>query len=88
MPHRSGLKNRPLRSPKKRAMPKGRAKKSGRHLDRAKVKRAIELLLEGIGEDPSRPGLKETPRRVSELYEEILSGMWQDPVEYVVPLYL
>ncbi len=50
------------------------------------MKRAIELLLEGIGEDPSRAGLKDTPRRVSELYEEILSGMWKDPAKYVVPL--
>ena len=86
-----------LTGPKKRAMPEGRGNKGyagkprrgtkhGRKPDPAKVKRAIELLLEGIGEDPDRPGLKDTPRRVSELYEEILSGMWQDPVEFVVPL--
>ena len=40
-----------------------------------KIKQAITLLLEGIGEDPSREGLKETPERIARMYEEIFSGM-------------
>jgi GTP cyclohydrolase I len=67
-------------------MPERRAKNPVRHFNPTKVKRAIELLLDGIGENPSRAGLKDTPRRVSELYEEVLSGMWKDPVEHIVPL--
>ncbi len=67
-------------------MPKRRAENPARRFDPAKIKRAVELLLDGIGEDPSRTGLKDTPRRVSELYEEILSGMWMEPEEYIVPL--
>lgn len=47
--------------------------------DRQKVEEAVALLLEGIGEDPGREGMKETPRRVAELYREVLSGMHEDP---------
>ncbi len=67
-------------------MPRRRAKKPSGCFDRAKVKRAIELLLDGIGEDGSRAGLLDTPRRVCDLYEEVLSGMWKDPAECIVPL--
>lgn len=45
------------------------------NIDREKVKEAIKLLLEGIGEDPTREGLLETPDRISRMYEEICSGM-------------
>ncbi len=47
--------------------------------DQQKVEQAVALLLEGLGEDPGRRGLKETPRRVAEMYREILSGMHEDP---------
>lgn len=39
-----------------------------------KVKEATRLLLEGIGDDPSRDGLKDTPDRVAKMYSEILNG--------------
>jgi GTP cyclohydrolase I len=48
-------------------------------VDRNKIEHAVRLLLEGIGEDPERLGLKETPRRVAEMYEEIFSGLGKDP---------
>ena len=44
------------------------------------------LILEGIGEDPDRAGLQETPRRVAEMYAELTSGMREDPQQHVVPL--
>jgi GTP cyclohydrolase I len=44
-------------------------------MDQHKIERGVKLILEGIGEDPSRPGLKETPRRVAELFKEIFSGL-------------
>ncbi|MGD9141194.1 MAG: GTP cyclohydrolase I FolE [bacterium] len=62
------------------------AKKSRKKFDRAKVEKAVRLLLEGIGEDPGRDGLVETPRRVAGFYEEILAGMGIDPAKYLVPL--
>ncbi len=39
------------------------------------MKRRVRLLLEGIGEEPEREGLKETPKRVARMYEELFAGM-------------
>ena len=44
-------------------------------MDQEKIKKAIKLLLEGIGEDPNRPGLIDTPDRVARMYGETLGGM-------------
>lgn len=44
-------------------------------IDQDKIRKAIALLLEGIGEDTNREGLKETPDRIARMYEEIFSGM-------------
>jgi len=45
------------------------------------VERGVRLLLEGIGEDLGRPGMRETPVRVARMYEEITSGLREDPSE-------
>lgn len=50
-------------------------------IDQKKVREAIKLLLEGIGEDPNRDGLKETPDRIARMYEEIYGGMDMDASE-------
>lgn len=42
--------------------------------DAEKVKEATRLLLEGIGDDPNRDGLKDTPARVAKMYEQIMNG--------------
>ncbi len=52
-------------------------------VDKEKVKEAISLLLEGIGEDINREGLKETPDRIARMYEEILAGMDEDASEHL-----
>lgn len=52
-------------------------------VNRAKVEEAIRLLLEGIGEDVNREGLKDTPARVARMYEEICAGMGQSPKEHL-----
>ncbi|HUU44005.1 MAG TPA: GTP cyclohydrolase I, partial [Planctomycetota bacterium] len=44
-------------------------------VDRKKVEEAVRLLIEGIGDDPARPGLQDTPRRVARMYEEIFEGI-------------
>ena len=49
-----------------------------RAFDTAKIEQAVLLLLEGIGEDPTREGLLETPQRVARMYEEICSGTYED----------
>jgi GTP cyclohydrolase I len=51
-------------------------------MDREKIERGVRLILEGIGEDPGREGLLETPRRVADMYEEIFAGIEQDPAEH------
>jgi GTP cyclohydrolase IA len=47
--------------------------------DPHKIEDGVRLILEGIGEDPGRQGLKETPRRVAEMYREVFGGLHQDP---------
>ncbi|KIL48938.1 GTP cyclohydrolase [Jeotgalibacillus alimentarius] len=51
-------------------------------VDREKIQRAITMLLEAVGEDPSREGLLDTPKRVAKMYEEMFSGLNSDPKEY------
>jgi GTP cyclohydrolase I len=47
-------------------------------VDKDKIKEAVKLLLEGIGEDVNREGLQDTPERVARMYEEIYGGMDED----------
>jgi GTP cyclohydrolase IA len=55
-------------------------------VDLDRIARGVRLILEGIGEDPNREGLRETPRRVAEMYAELTGGMREDPSEHIVPL--
>jgi GTP cyclohydrolase I len=50
-------------------------------IDEAKIKKAISLLIQAIGEDPQREGLIETPRRVAEMYSELFAGIGKNPGE-------
>ena len=50
-------------------------------IDQDKIKRAVHDILVAIGEDPSREGIKETPRRLAEMYAEVFRGMKEDPRE-------
>jgi GTP cyclohydrolase I len=52
-------------------------------LDHQKIKKSVRLLLEGIGEDPDRPGLVETPDRVARMCEELYGGINQNPSEII-----
>ncbi|MEP6850089.1 MAG: GTP cyclohydrolase I FolE [Acidobacteriota bacterium] len=54
--------------------------------DKKKIEQGVRLLLEGIGEDPDRDGLKKTPERVADFYRELTEGMWTDAKEHIVPL--
>ena len=49
--------------------------------DTEAIKDAVGQLLRAVGEDPEREGLIGTPRRIAEMYQEILQGMYQDPGE-------
>lgn len=52
-------------------------------IDKEKIEQAVTLLLEGIGEDVNREGLKDTPDRIARMYEEIFAGIDQTPEEYL-----
>lgn len=58
--------------------------RSGVDLDT--IARGVRLILEGIGEDPDRPGLQETPQRVAEMFAELTAGTHENPLVHVVPL--
>lgn len=52
-------------------------------MDTQRIEQAVEALISAIGEDPKREGLKETPRRVAEMYAEIFSGTHADPADEI-----
>ena len=47
--------------------------------DHAKIREAVRLVFEAIGEDPDREGLRETPERVAREFDEIFAGLLVDP---------
>ena len=47
-------------------------------IDQKKIEEAVKLFLEGIGEDVSREGLKDTPGRIARMCEELYGGMEED----------
>jgi GTP cyclohydrolase I len=51
--------------------------------DQKKIEEGVRLLLEGIGEDPDRGGLRETPNRVARMFKEIFEGVGVDPSDIV-----
>jgi len=55
----------------------------GGGVDLARIERAVRELLLAIGEDPDRDGLVATPRRVAKMYEEIFSGLRENPGDHL-----
>jgi GTP cyclohydrolase IA len=49
--------------------------------DHARIEAAVREILAAIGEDPSREGLRQTPKRVARTYEEMFRGLHQDPAQ-------
>jgi GTP cyclohydrolase IA len=62
------------------------AKKQKKKVDLEKIAAGVRLMLEGMGEDPERDGLRRTPERVAEFYAELTEGMWENASEHIVPL--
>jgi GTP cyclohydrolase I len=54
-----------------------------RHIDRARIEKAVREILEAIGEDPDREGLQATPERVADMYAEIFAGLRESPAEHL-----
>ena len=57
--------------------------KRKKKIDKERIKKAVREILIAIGENPDREGLKETPERVANMYEEILGGYFQDVKEHI-----
>ncbi len=56
-------------------------------IDKPRIERAVREILLAIGEDPGRDGLLDTPRRVARMYEEIFSGIHEDPGDHLSVLF-
>ena len=52
-------------------------------MDLKKIEKGVKLILQGIGEDTERAGLRETPQRVARMYQEIFSGL-ETPTEEIL----
>lgn len=52
-------------------------------IDRGRLAEAVTSLLSALGDDPEREGLRETPRRIADMYEEIFGGLGSDPREHL-----
>ncbi len=50
-------------------------------MDKKKIEEAVRMIIEAIGEDPAREGLRDTPRRIADMYNEIFSGLNRDAGE-------
>lgn len=50
-------------------------------VDTHKIEQAVTMIIESIGEDPNREGLRDTPKRVARMYAEIFAGLESDPEE-------
>ncbi len=52
-------------------------------VDHERIERAVREILIAVGENPDREGLRETPARVARMYEEVFSGLSQDPAHHL-----
>ncbi len=56
-------------------------------IDQAKITAGVRMILEGIGEDPDREGLRDTADRVARMYAEVFQGLHQDPRDYLTAVF-
>jgi GTP cyclohydrolase I len=55
----------------------------GSPIDFARIERAVREIIEAIGEDPAREGLRDTPARVARMYAELFEGLHVDPRDHL-----
>ena len=56
-------------------------------VDKPRIERAVREILAAIGEDPERDGLLDTPSRVARMYEEVCSGLREDPSQHLLKVF-
>jgi GTP cyclohydrolase I len=64
-----------------------KAMKIQKEVDIARIENAVREILTAVGEDPDREGLKSTPNRVARMYEELFSGITDDPTRHVTQVF-
>ncbi len=52
-------------------------------MDLERIENAVREILSAVGEEPGREGLRETPRRVARMYEELFRGLKEDPAQHL-----
>jgi GTP cyclohydrolase I len=52
-------------------------------VDLRAIEAAVRTILRAVGEDPDRPGLVDTPRRVARMYREMFAGLRLDPARHL-----
>ncbi len=52
-------------------------------MDKERIEKAVREIIEAIGENPEREGLRGTPTRIANMYEEIFSGLNEDPGKHL-----
>lgn len=52
-------------------------------IDTTKIEAAVRMILEAIGEEPDREGLRDTPARVARMFKEICGGLENDPERHL-----
>ena len=67
--------------------PGNRVPAASGEVDLARAAAAVRELLIAVGEDPDRPGLKDTPARVARAYAETFAGLGQDPTEVLATVF-
>ena len=53
-------------------------------INQAEIESAVTSIIKSIGEDPAREGLRDTPRRVAEMYAELFMGLEMNPKEELI----
>jgi len=63
--------------------PAGDGETPAGEVDLPRIERAVREILQAVGENPDREGLRETPARVARMYAEMFSGLHDDPREHL-----
>ncbi len=56
-------------------------------IDETKIKKAVRMIIEAIGENPDREGLLQTPDRIARMYKEVFKGLNQDPEKHLSKMF-
>jgi GTP cyclohydrolase I len=60
-----------------------RPSRKEQQVDMELIEDSVRAILQAVGEDPNRPGLIDTPRRVARMYAEMFAGLHQDPAKHL-----